>query len=202
VAQQFRVPSEREQAIADRALLALSDGSAKSTGKFHVEMCPRDEMLRREFEELLGALARAGLMQFEDKVFDKDGKQIPYRMVSLTNAGFAAAAARDAEFLMKEDVAAGGKKTRAKKKSVAKKRSPKSVSEAEGKAEKALRAWRLAEAKKRGIPAFRILTDQVLVAMAEDRPSTDEDLLAISGVGLATVKKYGAEIIRIVSATQ
>jgi DNA topoisomerase-3 len=65
-----------------------------------------------------------------------------------------------------------------------------------------LRAWRLAEAKKRGIPAFRILTDQVLAAMAEDRPATDEDLLAISGVGMATVKKYGAEIIRIVSATQ
>jgi DNA topoisomerase-3 len=202
VAQQFRAPSQQEQVIADRALLSLSDGSAKSTGKFHAEICPREEMVRREFEGLLGALARAGLMQFEDKVFDKDGKQIPYRMVSLTNAGTAAAKARDAEFLMKEDVAAGGKKNRAKKKSAAKKRAPKTVSAVEAKAEKALRAWRLVEAKKRGIPAFRILTDQVLVAMAEDRPASDEDLLAISGVGMATVKKYGAEIIRIVNAPQ
>jgi hypothetical protein len=32
-------------------------------------------------------MARAGLLGFEDAVFEKDGKQIPYRTVSLTPAG-------------------------------------------------------------------------------------------------------------------
>jgi superfamily II DNA helicase RecQ len=202
VAQQFRDPTAKEQTSAERALIALADGGAKSTGKLHAELFPRDELTRREFEELLGALARAALMQFEDRVFEKDGKQIPYRVASLTNAGLAAAVAGDAEFLMKEETGSAGKKTRGKRERKSKavqKRAPKSISPVEAGIEKALRAWRLAEAKKRGIPAFRILTDQVLQTMAEDRPASDEDLLSISGVGLATVKKYGGDILRIVS---
>lgn len=204
VAQQFREPTASEKATADKALKALGPGVSKSTGKFHAELFPREEMTRREFEELLGALARAGLMQFEDKVFEKDGKQIPYRLASLTIAGFEASQAGDAEFLMKEEVGPAGRRSRLKRERKTKavqKRASKTLSQAEIGIEKALRAWRLAEAKKRGIPAFRILTDQVLHSMAEDRPASDEDLLSISGVGLATVKKYGNDILRIVSAS-
>jgi superfamily II DNA helicase RecQ len=202
VAQQFRQPSRQEQTAADRVLKALR-GASRSTGKLHSELFPREEIARRDFEDLLGALARAGLVNFEDKVFEKDGKQIPYRIALLTNAGEAASMAGDAEFLMKEEVGAAGKKSRAKKErqaKTAKKSAPKTLSDVEVRVEKALRVWRLAEAKKRGIPAFRILTDHVLHAMAEDRPATDEDLLAITGVGMATVKKYGSQIIGIVSA--
>jgi len=199
VAQQFREPSALEQTAAERAMKVLLVDGSKSTGKLHSELFPRDDLKRREFEELLGALARAGLAEFEDRVFEKDGKLIPYRLVSLTSAGEAAAQANDIEFLMKEEIGEAGKKRRAKKTKAAK-RAPKTLTEDEVRIEKALRAWRLAEAKKRGVPAFRILTDQVLHTMAEDRPATDDDLLSISGVGLATVKKYGAEIIRIVSA--
>ena len=203
VAQQFREPSAREQALATKAVRLLAEDGSKSTGKLHGEVCPQDEVKRREFEELLGALARAGLMAFEEKLFEKDGRLIPYRLASLSSAGVAAALAGDIEFLMKGDLSETGKRKRVKKEAKSKagqKRVPKKMSEAELRIEKSLRTWRLAEAKKRGIPAFRILTDQVLHAMAEDRPASDEDLLAISGVGLATVKKYGAEIIRIVSA--
>ncbi len=203
IAQEFREPTALEQSAAERTLIALADGSNRSTGKLFAELFPHEEVPRRHFEEILGALARAGLMEFEDKVFDKDGKQIPYRLASLTNAGLAAALAQDAEFLMKEEHGASGKKGRAKRERKTKsiqKSARKTHSAAEAGIEKALRAWRLAEAKKRGIPAFRILTDQVLHAMAEDRPASDEDLLSITGVGLATVKKYGTDILRIVSA--
>ncbi len=200
VAQQFREPSALEQTAAERAAKILLEDVSKSTGKLHAELFHRDDMKRREFEELLGAMARAGLAAFEDKVFEKDGKLIPYRLVALTSAGRAAAEANDIEFLMKEEIGEAGKKRRARKTKASAKRAPKTLTADETRIEKALRAWRLAEAKKRGIPAFRILTDQVLHVMAEDRPGNDEDLLSISGVGLATVKKYGAEIIRIVSA--
>ena len=38
--------------------------------------------------------------------------------------------------------------------------------------EETLRTWRLAEAKRRGVPAFRIFSDQVLKAVAAKRPAT------------------------------
>lgn len=47
-------------------------------------------MSRDAFEEVLGAMARAGLVQHLDAVFEKDGKQIPYRNVRLTREGYSA----------------------------------------------------------------------------------------------------------------
>ena len=35
----------------------------------------------------MGAMARAGLVRLVDSVFEKDGKQIPFRMASLTGDG-------------------------------------------------------------------------------------------------------------------
>jgi DNA topoisomerase-3 len=62
-----------------------------------------------------------------------------------------------------------------------------------------LKAWRLAEARKKGVPAFRILTDKALVAVAAGRPRSNAELLGISGIGLGTVEKYGPEIFRILA---
>ena len=39
-------------------------------------------MSRDTFEEVLGAMARAGLIQVTDAVFEKNGEQIPYRKVN------------------------------------------------------------------------------------------------------------------------
>jgi superfamily II DNA helicase RecQ len=61
-----------------------------------------------------------------------------------------------------------------------------------------LRAWRLEEARRRGVPAFRIFPDRVLTAIAEERPQTTSELLALPGVGLQLVEKYGATIFRLV----
>jgi DNA topoisomerase-3 len=63
--------------------------------------------------------------------------------------------------------------------------------------EEALRAWRLAEARRRGVPAFRILSDQALRAMATRRPGTVRELLAIPGIGITTVEKYARQFYRI-----
>ena len=60
-----------------------------------------------------------------------------------------------------------------------------------------LRQWRLAEAKRRGVPAFRIFSDQVLKAVAARRPATAAELLAIPGLGIGTVEKYGAQLYRL-----
>jgi DNA topoisomerase III len=62
----------------------------------------------------------------------------------------------------------------------------------------ALRAWRSAEAKRRRVPAFRILSDRVLIAVAAERPRDEEGLLAISGIGPTIVSKYGDALLRLV----
>jgi DNA topoisomerase III len=63
--------------------------------------------------------------------------------------------------------------------------------------EEALRAWRLAEARRRGVPTFRILSDQALRAMATRRPETAHELLAIPGIAITTVEKYAGQFYRI-----
>jgi superfamily II DNA helicase RecQ len=73
-----------------------------------------------------------------------------------------------------------------------------SAEPAYGGLEEALRTWRLTEARRRGIPAFRIFTDQALRAMVSKRPETDRELLAIPGIGMTTVKQYGPQIYRII----
>jgi DNA topoisomerase-3 len=62
----------------------------------------------------------------------------------------------------------------------------------------ALRAWRTAEAKRRRVPAFHILSDRVLIAVAAERPRDEEGLLAISGIGPTIVRKYGDTLLRLV----
>jgi hypothetical protein len=47
-------------------------------------------------------MARAGLLSFADAVFEKDGKQIPYRTVSLTPAGYPTHETTPLLFFMKD----------------------------------------------------------------------------------------------------
>ena len=47
------------------------------------------------------------------------------------------------------------------------------------------------------MPAFRIFSDQALRAIASRRPGTARELLAVPGLGINIVEKYGAQIYRI-----
>jgi superfamily II DNA helicase RecQ len=47
------------------------------------------------------------------------------------------------------------------------------------------------------VPAFRILTDRTLKALATSHPATTEALLAVPGIGSSTVAKYGTNICRV-----
>jgi DNA topoisomerase-3 len=61
----------------------------------------------------------------------------------------------------------------------------------------ALRAWRLEEAKKRRVPAFRVLTNRALVAIAEARPGSTSALSGVSGVGPKLLHSYGARLVAL-----
>jgi superfamily II DNA helicase RecQ len=49
------------------------------------------------------------------------------------------------------------------------------------------------------VPAFRIMSDKVLLGIAEKRPRTAAELLAIPGIGIGSVAKYGSQIYRILN---
>ena len=61
-----------------------------------------------------------------------------------------------------------------------------------------LRQWRAAKAKEEGIPAFHVLHQSVLTALATDAPRTPSQLLAVKGMGPKTLEKYGNEILELI----
>ncbi|HKO92995.1 MAG TPA: RecQ family ATP-dependent DNA helicase, partial [Polyangiaceae bacterium] len=61
----------------------------------------------------------------------------------------------------------------------------------------ALRAWRLQQAQQKRVPAFRVLTNRALVAIAEARPRTAASLRAVSGVGPKLLQAYGSQIVMV-----
>lgn len=209
-AQRFRAATELERAALFRTLASLRSVEQKSAGKLHAELFPGGEMTRDAFEEVLGAMARAGLARLSDATFEKDGKQISYRTVNLTQAGQAADKTTPTEFIIKENAARPAKRKRKKKtftpptgrthtaaNELTAPRLNRTPAAMESRIEEALRSWRLVEARRRGVPAFRIFSDLVLRAIAERRPGKDAELLAVPGIGASTVQKYGQEIYRI-----
>ncbi len=212
-AQRFRTATEAERTALFRIVAAMRSGDMRSTGKLYGDLYPNSDMSRDTFEEVLGAMARAGLVQVTDAVFEKNGKQIPYRKVSLTRAAYSINETTPIEFIMKETVvpvkrkgkrkvAVAAKRKRAKKPETPARPKPgaedqRSEVDPDSRIEEALRAWRLAEARRRGVPAFRILSDQALRAMATRRPETARELLAIPGIAITTVEKYAGQFYRI-----
>ena len=197
VGQRFRPATTLEHTTAVAVMTALRKGGGKTTGRLYTELQPEGGMTRDVFEDVLGAMARAGVVRLTSEVFEKDGKSIPYRKVNLLEDR------EEIEILMKDEVAEAPRGRKRKKKAVARKKgkrepAPAVASGAPAAAvETTLRNWRLAEAKRRGVPAFRIFTDKVLEAMATTRPETAAQLLAIPGIGIAIVEKYGAQLYRL-----
>jgi DNA helicase-2/ATP-dependent DNA helicase PcrA len=65
-----------------------------------------------------------------------------------------------------------------------------------------LRAWRLAQAKELGRPAFAVFTDVTLMAIAEQQPSEERQLAQISGVGPHKLRQFGEAVLALCSGQQ
>ena len=63
---------------------------------------------------------------------------------------------------------------------------------------KVLKAWRKMKYEELHLPAFMIMHQKVLVQIAEEKPSTKEELMQISGFGKKKWEKYGQEILDII----
>ncbi len=212
VAQRFREATLTEMGVVRRVLGALKHGNARSTGRLHEDVCGKGELDRDGFEEVLGAMARVGWVEMADAVFEKEGRRVPYRTARLTDEGLELEEDDVVELQVKEAAAPAKRRKKGKKEKKAEAEAPKKkgaqrrevkeraqqvLVEADEGLEKALKAWRLEEARKKGVPAFRVMTDKVLKEIAVRRPESAAELLAIPGVGIKMVEQYGRVLYRI-----
>jgi ATP-dependent DNA helicase RecQ len=62
-----------------------------------------------------------------------------------------------------------------------------------------LRSWRAEEAKRQGVPAYVILHDATLTAIAQLAPKSLDALGTISGIGAKRLERYGEAVLALVS---
>jgi ATP-dependent DNA helicase RecQ len=55
-------------------------------------------------------------------------------------------------------------------------------------------------AKKRRVPAYVIFHDKTLIELAKARPKNFDDMLEISGIGEAKLKKFGQTLLDVIIA--
>ena len=62
-----------------------------------------------------------------------------------------------------------------------------------------LREWRARTASELDVPAYVVFTDATLVALAERKPASPPELLAIAGIGPRKLGQYGAAVFALVA---
>jgi superfamily II DNA helicase RecQ len=213
IAQVFRPLHRSEEETVFAVVRALRSLAGMSTGKLHKQLFPQEQMERDEFEALLVAMARGGYAELEDAEFEKDGRSIAYRKVSLTDAGEEIDSATrlglflpDAHAESDRKASSRGKGKRSAEKPAIRASRKSDTSELDGayspqeaQLEEKLRAWRRDEAKKSGFPAFRIFGDKTLRGIVLERPLTIEDLLRVDGIGPEKASRFGESICAICS---
>ena len=102
-AQQFAAPTSEQAEHLQAILHALQSARAKATGKLHSELSagPLAGVDRKEFDVLLDALARAGLIALASETFtNAEGRVLSYKKASLTHEGRSADAGELASVLL------------------------------------------------------------------------------------------------------
>jgi len=223
IAQRFRSLTPAELRIVHEAVDTLRRSGFQTVGRLHQHLSQGGSLSRNSLEGIVGAMAAAGLVQIEDASFEKGGRTIPYRKVTLTREGSGVNERTPLDLLLatnRGDEWQPAKRKRRKypalkeppvvavlteetahknnKKPPARElRGPETFSPHEAALEEKLRSWRNEEARKCGLPAYCVFSDQTLYAIVQTRPGTRGELLAINGIGAAKAEKYGQSILQI-----
>ena len=208
---QFRHSTLAEREMVQGIVDELRAVDYKATGTLQRSVNGLDRLSRDEFEGLLDAMVRAGMVEIEDAEFEKDGEVIRFRKVRLTEAGLEVRATTPLALLISDGIvdafdgrvgtSGKTKKSKAAVKGAKKVESAAVVLPAEGEALAArLREWRAAEAKRLRVPAYVVLHDRTLHALALARPANPRELLEIDGMGPAKVEKFGEALLGMVKA--
>jgi ATP-dependent DNA helicase UvrD/PcrA len=81
-------------------------------------------------------------------------------------------------------------------------RSPPERLRADGPLVEALRGWRKERAKADGVPAYVVFNDRTLFALADRRPRSRGELLAVEGIGPTKLDQYGDALLALLAAEQ
>jgi DNA topoisomerase III len=193
-----RVPEASELVELSALFRLVSEREGQSLGRMHREGAPKLD--RKVFESYLSSLAKAGFVDIEERSFDKDGQTVAYRTARVVVASFREADLMGRVRLSNEESSAPkGSRKRSKKAAaaaVAAQVAP--GDQAIGVA--ALKQWRLSEAKLRKAPAFTILSDRTLQAIATAQPKSLGQLEAVHGMGPKLVEKHGQKILEVLSS--
>ncbi len=204
----FRRATAAERAVVQGIVEELREVTYKAAGTLQRSLDPAGRMNRNEFDGLLDAMVRAGLIEIEEAEYEKDGEVRRYRKVRLTEAGLELRAGTPADLLISDGLVEefatrpGSPVTKKNVKFLAGKPTrtqaePVKLS-AEGELLAArLKEWRSAEAKMLRVPAYVVLHDRSLTALAERRPQNPKEMLEIDGIGPAKVEKFGEAILSI-----
>jgi DNA topoisomerase-3 len=219
---QHRAPTKQEGEVLQHIVEALREQDRQPVGRLYNAGLWDPDLDRRKFEKLLGALARSGLVRLSVESFDKSGESIEYRRAALTPEGRRLQGSvadlvqiptdrPKAPRKPKKRPPKGVKKTageKAGKAPVGSAATPRRAAlvpdatrpqQAPAALLAALKAWRLEQARRAGIPAFRIFSDRTLQAIATSRPRNEEELLSLYGFGPKNVRKYGSRVLKIVA---
>ena len=63
----------------------------------------------------------------------------------------------------------------------------------------ALRAWRSRKSQEMGVPPYTLFWDRTLDELCLRRPSTQEDLAGVWGIGEEKRRKFGAELLAVIA---
>ncbi len=211
VLRQFRRATATEQRIAQQIVDELRAVGYKATGTLQKGLELVGRINRKEFDALLAAMVHAGLIEIEDDEFEKNREIIHFRKVRLTPAGHDRRTPASFTLLIGDGIVEEFRSM-----SAAPSRGRKSIAPANRKVVQAqpdtppvaatpeaeqlaarLRAWRIAEAARLGVPAYVVLHDRALNAIALARPVNPAQLVAIAGIGPAKAEKFGAAILKM-----
>jgi len=197
--QALRPATEEEKEIAAVILDLLRESNGRSTGQLHRSLEHRLPD-RRAFERVLGALAASGLVVVREASFEKDGRTIRYHQAVSTPTGRETKPSLEDLQVKTLPAQAAGSAGRTKRPKAAKTPPPPNDSPPPSpELVAALKEWRLEEARRREVPAFHILHDRTLMAIAAAHPQDQDNLLAVRGMGPGLMGKYGEAILKVLA---
>jgi superfamily II DNA helicase RecQ len=217
----FRRPTPQERAIVQAIVNDLRPVTYKAAGTLQRSLELVGRLSRSDFAGLLDAMAQAGLIEIEEAEYEKDGEVRRYRKVRLTEGGRELRSGTEIALLLSDGIVEefGGRVEPPVRKKKAKEGARAATGkQAETGSEKAavtaevpapphtpevqalaarIRMWRTEEAKRLGVPAYVVLHDRTLAAVAQARPRNPSQLMEIDGMGPAKVERFGEAILRL-----
>ncbi len=183
------------------------EAKAVSTGKLYRDYVQNFDLPRRDYEDLIQVLSEAGFLTLESASFIKDGETIEYKTVALSQPADRIIWEELKRTTVRLDRSAAGKSksssSTSKRRQGASARSQREESPENMDTDllESLKIWRKSESKRRKVPAFRILSDRSLEALASHKPRDRRGLLDVHGIGEAKLELYADALLALISRT-